>query len=413
MKLFQSILEAFESLNANKLRSMLTVLGIVIGVAAVVAMLSIGQGAQQAITSQIESIGTNLIYVSPGSSRQEGVVGAAGSAGTLTQDDATALEQVPNVVVVAPEVDSSGQIVFMGQNTRTRILGVTPDYFTLRNYSMADGEFISNSNLVSRSAVVVLGSAVADTLFGGVIGAVGQSIRINGQQFRVIGVLASKGGTGFLSQDDQVIMPMTTVQFRLVGRNTFRGANVINTINIQVNSPNAVTQAKTDITAVMRDRHQTSAGTDDFTVTSQQDVLGAITTVTNTLSIFLGGIAGISLLVGGIGIMNIMLTTVSERTREIGLRKAIGARRRDILYQFLIEAMTLSLLGGVIGIFFGWLIGQVIGKIQLGGSTLTAVVSPNSVLLATLFSMAVGLFFGSYPAVRAARLLPVEALRYE
>jgi putative ABC transport system permease protein len=261
--------------------------------------------------------------------------------------------------------------------------------------------------------VVVLGSAVADTLFGGVIGAVGQSIRINGQQFRVIGVLASKGGTGFLSQDDQVIMPMTTVQFRLVGRNTFRGANVINTINIQVNSPNAVTQAKTDITAVMRDRHQTSAGTDDFTVTSQQDVLGAITQVTNTLSIFLGGIAGISLLVGGIGIMNIMLTTVSERTREIGLRKAIGARRRDILYQFLIEAMTLSLLGGVIGIFFGWLIGQVIGKIQLGGSTLTAVVSPNSVLLATLFSMAVGLFFGSYPAMRAARLLPVEALRYE
>ncbi len=413
MKLTQNLLESLESLNANKLRSILTVLGIVIGVAAVIAMLSIGQGAQHAITTQIESVGSNLIYVTPGAVRQAGVTSAFGSAGTLTQNDAAALAQIPDVVAVAPEVDSRGQVSYLGQNANTRIVGSTPDYQIVRNFSMADGEFISQANLVSNSSVVVLGSTVADELFGGSVGAVGQNIRIRGQEFRVIGVLASKGGTGLANQDDQVIIPLTTAQTRLVGSNTFRGANVINTINIQVDKTSAVNQAVTNITDVLRSRHNTSAGTDDFSVTSQQDILGAATQVTSVLTIFLGGIAGISLVVGGIGIMNIMLTTVTERTREIGLRKAVGARRRDIMYQFLVESMVLSLLGGIIGVGLGWGISQIIGHVQLGGSAIKPLVGLDSVLLATLFSMAVGLFFGLDPAARAASLQPVDALRYE
>ncbi len=412
MNIGQSFLESLDSLSANKLRSMLTVLGIVIGVAAVIAMLSIGQGAQHSITSQIESVGTNLVYVSPGAVREGGVSSGAGSAGTLTMDDANALVNLPYVVTVAPEVDSRAQVTYLGQNTNTRILGVTPDYQTLRSFTMADGEFISQSNLVTRSSVVVLGSAVADQLFGGTAGAVGQNVRIRGQPYRVIGVLNSKGGTGFLNQDDQILVPLTTAQTRL-SNSFFRGANVVNTINIEADSPNHVQTVIAAVTDEMRIRHKTSPGTDDFTVSSQQDILGAISQVTTILTIFLGGIAGISLLVGGIGIMNIMLTSVTERTREIGLRKAVGARRSDILVQFLVESMVLSLLGGIIGIALGWGIGQIVGLVQISGSTITPLLTLSSILLATLFSMAVGLFFGIYPASRAARLQPVEALRYE
>ncbi len=413
MNLGLSIIEALESLSANKLRSLLTVLGIVIGVGAVIAMLSIGRGAQASITSQIEGIGTNLIYVAPGALRQGGVASASGTAGTLTMQDANALTQVQGIAAMAPEVDTRGQVSYMGQNANTRVLGVTPDYAIIHNYTMADGEFLSDSNIVSRSSVVVLGSTVADELFGGVTGAVGQSMRINNQQYRVVGVLASKGGTGFMNQDDQVLVPLTTAQIRLIGRNTFRGADMVNVINIQADSPNSVTPVMDQVTQILRERHHTTPGQDDFTVISQQDILGAITQVTGILTIFLGGIAGISLLVGGIGIMNIMLTTVSERTREIGLRKAIGARRRDILFQFLIEAMTLSVIGGVIGIGLGYLIAQIVAHIPTGGSTITPVMGLDNILLATLFSMAVGLFFGIYPAARAANLQPVEALRYE
>jgi putative ABC transport system permease protein len=413
MNIIQNLLEAFESLNANKLRSMLTVLGIVIGVAAVIAMLSIGRGAQASITNRIESIGTNLVYVTPGSTSQGGVRTASGSAGTLTIEDANALANLPNVVAVAPEVDARAQIAYQGQNTNTRLVGTTPDYQSTGNLTLSDGSFISDANQVAHSSVIVLGSNVATTLFGDTSGVVGQSVRVNGQPYQVIGVLQSKGGTGFFNQDDQVFVPLSTAQARLTGENSFRGANVINTINVEIASPNAVNQAMSDITDVMRQRHNTSPGTDDFTVTSQQSVLSTVTQVTNTLTIFLGGIAGISLAVGGIGIMNIMLTTVTERTREIGLRKAIGARRRDILLQFLVESTMLSVLGGVIGVIVGWGISRLMGQVQLGGSAITPVVSLDSILLATLFSMAVGLFFGIYPASRAARLQPVEALRYE
>lgn len=413
MKLLQNLLEALESLSANKLRSMLTVLGIVIGVAAVIAMLSIGRGAQAAITNQIESIGTNLIYISPGAIREGGVVSAPGAAGTLTLDDAEALMYLPNILTVAPETNGRAQIAYLGQNTNSRLIGTTPSYQILRNLTLADGSFISDSNLVTRSTVIVLGANVATQLFGSTSGVVGQSVRLNGQPYRIIGVLEAKGGTSFFSQDDQVIVPLTTAQTRLTGGQFFRGANTINQINIQVDSSKNVTAAMSSVTETLRERHRTTADTDDFTVTSQQDSIDAVTSVTNTLSIFLGGIAGISLLVGGIGVMNIMLTTVTERTHEIGLRKAVGARRRDILLQFLVESVLLSLLGGVIGVAVGWSIARLIGQVQLSGNAITPVVSLDSVLLATIFSMAIGLFFGIYPATRAAKLQPVDALRYE
>jgi putative ABC transport system permease protein len=413
MNIYTNFIESLESLYANKLRSALTILGIVIGVAAVIAMLSIGRGAQQSITNQIESIGTNLVYITPGSTSQAGVRTAGGSAATLTQQDATALEGLPNVVTVVPEVDGRAQVVYLGNNANVRVVGITPDYQTMSNLTLADGTFISQDNVVAHSPVVVLGNGVATDLFGDTVGVVGQNVNIRNQPYKVIGVLNSKGGTGFLNQDQQIFVPITTAQTRLIGGGFFRGGNVVATINVQADSPNTVKSVEAEVTSVLEQRHNVEPGSDDFTVSSQQDALTAITTVTNTLSIFLGGIAGISLMVGGIGIMNIMLTTVTERTHEIGLRKAVGARRNDILMQFLVEAMTLSLLGGIIGVSLGWGIAQVIGHIQLGGSAITPVVSIDSVLLATLFSLVVGLFFGIYPAARAARLQPVDALRYE
>ena len=413
MKLYRLFLEALENLNANKLRSMLTVLGIVIGVAAVIAMLSIGRGAQASITSRIESIGTNLVYVSPGSTSSSGVRSAAGSAATLTLDDADALAELPNVEAVASLTNSFGQLVYQGQNVNTRLMGVTPGYDVVSSLTLEDGEFISDSDQKARSLVVVLGSSVAENLFGGTSGAVGQKVRLNGQTYKVIGVLESKGGTGFMNQDDQVFIPLSTALYRLVGNSTFRGSSVISQITIKASSANVVDQVVSDVTATMRELHGTVEGADDFTVTSQEATMEAATQVADTLTIFLGGIAGISLAVGGIGIMNIMLTTVTERTHEIGLRKAIGAKRRDILLQFLVESTVLSLVGGLIGVALGWGASKLMGQIQFSGSTITPVVGLDSVLLATLFSMAVGLFFGIYPATRAARLQPVVALRYE
>lgn len=413
MKLYRLLFDALENLNANKLRSMLTVLGIVIGVAAVIAMLSIGRGAQASITAQIESIGTNLVYVSPGSTSQDGVRSAAGSAGTLTLGDAEALASLPNIVAVASVTNSFVQIAYQGQNANTRLMGVTPDYETVSSLTLEDGVFLAESEQSARSLVVVLGSSVAETLFGSTAGVVGQKVRLNGQPYKVIGVLASKGGIGFLNQDDQVFIPLSTALNRLVGGARFRGSNVISQITVKAASSKEVAQVVNDVTALMRERHATFEGADDFTVTSQEATLDAATEVSDTLTLFLGGIAGISLMVGGIGIMNIMLTTVTERTHEIGLRKAVGAKRRDILLQFLVESMVLSLLGGLIGVAFGWGVARLMGQVQFGNSTITPVVGLDSVLLATFFSMTVGLFFGIYPATRASRLQPVEALRYE
>lgn len=411
MNLWMSVQIALRSLGANKLRASLTMLGIIIGVMSVIAMLSIGRGAQAAITAQINSIGTNLLFVTPGAPQTGGVRAAAGSAVSLTIDDSNALVGLQDVVGVAPTVDSFGQIVYLGNNANARILGVTPEYVDTMNASVADGEFISAANVTGRSAVVVLGSQIATNLFND-SEPVGQSVRLNNQTFRVIGVMTSKGGTGFLNQDLQIFVPLTTAISRLNRGNQFRGGNSVQDINVKITDSSVQNDVVQEISDVLRERHRV-VFQDDFQIQSQQDILNTANQVTGVLTIFLGGVAGISLIVGGIGIMNIMLVSVTERTREIGIRKAVGARRRDIMAQFLTEATILSVMGGLIGILFGAIIARLISGINLGSSTLNTVVDLDSVLLAVGFSVAVGLFFGSYPANRAAGLHPIDALRYE
>jgi putative ABC transport system permease protein len=290
-------------------------------------------------------------------------------------------------------------------------LGVTPEYQETMNANVASGEFVSASEVTGRSAIVVLGSQIATTLFD-TADPVGQSIRINGQTFRVIGVMESKGGTGFMNQDTQVFVPLTTAGSRLIGGNRYRGGNVVADINVKITDTSVQDSVVQDISDVLRQRHRV-VFQDDFTIQSQQDILNTLNQVTAAFTIFLGGIAGISLVVGGIGIMNIMLVSVTERTREIGLRKAVGARKRDILIQFLTEAMVLSLARGVIGILLGAIIARIISGISMGTTTLQTAVDIDAIMLAIIFSLAVGLFFGSYPATRAAGLHPIDALRYE
>ncbi len=409
---FQEILRvALRSLSANKMRSGLTMLGIIIGVMAVIAMLSIGRGTQASITDQINSMGTNLLYVRPGSTSSSGVRSAEGSAATLTKEDATALEDLPNVVAVAPQVESFGQFAYLGNNTNGRVLGVTPEYLDAMNVKLASGDFVTAQNVTANSAVVVLGSSIATTLFD-TADPIGQSIRISGQTFRVIGVMESKGGTGFMNSDTQVYVPLTTAMTRLSRTGQYRGGNSVSVINVKIADSSVQDSVIQSISEVLRDRHRIQFE-DDFNITSQQDILNTASQVSGTLTIFLGGLAAISLIVGGIGIMNIMLVSVTERTREIGLRKAIGARRRDILIQFLTEAMILSLAGGLIGILLGALIAGLISGVSVGSTSLRTVVDLDSVVLAIVFSACVGLFFGSYPANRAARLRPIEALRFE
>ncbi|MCL5950355.1 MAG: ABC transporter permease [Chloroflexi bacterium] len=410
MNITESLRIAMRSLGANKMRSGLTMLGIIIGVMAVIAMLSIGRGAQAAITNQITSIGTNLLYIRPGATQQGGVRTAEGSAATLTLDDATALVGLPDVVAVAPEVDSFGQVVYMGNNDNGRVMGVTPAYLDAMNVTLADGNFVTDANVTGRSAVVVLGSQIASDLFDGAE-PVGQSVRINNQPFHVIGVMASKGGTGFMNVDTQMYVPLTTALSRLSRGGQFRGGNTVSTINVKITDPSVQNDVVQSMSDVLDQRHHVTQ--DDFTIQSQQDILNTANQVTGILTIFLGGVAAVSLIVGGIGIMNIMLVSVTERTREIGIRKAVGARKRDIMAQFLTEATILSVTGGVIGIICGALVARLISGVQLGSSTLSTVVDVDSVLLAVLFSVGVGLFFGSYPANRAAGLHPIDALRYE
>jgi putative ABC transport system permease protein len=413
MKLSKALLVALASLNANKMRSALTILGVVIGVAAVIAMTSIGRGVEASITASIQSVGTNLLFVYPGRTQQGGVVSAAGAAASLTLADAEAIGAAAAVTGVAPLIESRVQVVYLSANTNSSLLGVTPAYLWVSNSALAEGEFISDSNVTARSTVVVLGSAVADTLFGGAAGAVGQSVRLNNQPYRVIGVLASKGGTGFGSLDDRVLIPLTTAQTRLTGPRFAGGSTGVSVVHVQIADVRQMDAAVEEISALLRQQHRVLEGDEDFQIMSQQDILAASTQISTTLTLFLGGIAAISLVVGGIGIMNIMLVSVTERTREIGIRKAVGARRRDILVQFLLEAATLSLMGGLIGIALGWLASRLIGSVTLGASAITPSVGLDTVVLASLFSVAVGLFFGVYPATRAAGLHPIEALRYE
>lgn len=408
MNLWQAIIEALESLNSNKLRSGLTILGIVIGVGAVIAMLAVGTGAQETITGSISGIGSNLLFISRGNFSVE-----LTKVEPLTLDDAEALLdqfQAPSVAAVAPVVNDSLVISAQGESTRTTVYGVTPSYETVRNYAVTEGSFITEVENLGRSSVVLLGPDTAEKLFGRREGIVGETVRIEGQPFRVTGLLESKGGSSFGSQDDLALIPLSTAQARLI-RNS---QNQLDMIMVQAVNASQVPQASEEIAQILRTRHRTRIGEDDFTIFSQEDFVDIAKTITGVLTIFLGGVAGISLLVGGIGIMNIMLVSVTERTREIGLRKALGARKKDILIQFLTESSLLSLFGGILGIGLGWLIAFIVGRIAVANNTpFYPEIDLNSVLLATIFSTVVGLFFGLYPANRAANLEPVEALRHE
>jgi len=413
---------ALRALGANKLRTTLTMLGIIIGVAAVIALMSIGRGAQAQVTSQIQSLGTNLLFVRPGSARdQGGVRTAAGQAPTLTLEDADAIATLPNVVATAPEIGTVVQILAGGQNWSTRVTGATPDYATVRNTNVAMGDWITPQQVDARSLVVVLGDSVAKQLFPD-SDPIGQTVRMStggrtGTNFRVIGVTEPKGASGFGNQDDQVYVPISTVMARLFAQRNARGAPNVSTVNVQVASEGVMDETVEEIGDLLRTRHRVAQ--DDFSIQSQQDFLNTFNQIAGTFTLLLGAIAGISLVVGGIGIMNIMLVSVTERTREIGIRKAVGARRQDILTQFLVEAVVVSVLGGAIGIAIGSGLAAGIAQIQVPGaggastSNLQTQVGLDSVLLAFCVSAAVGLFFGIYPATRASRLNPIEALRYE
>ena len=407
MNFFDLAQETREALASNKVRSSLTILGIVIGISSVIAMVSIGQGAQGTIQSSIESIGSNLILVTPGAQRGPGfqVSTGRGSARTLTQADADAIAvEITQIKAVAPEVSGRYQITSKGKNTNTSVIGVTPTYPDVRNVIIADGSVITEQHLRSGSKVVVLGPTARDDLFSVDAAAVGQTVRIKGNQFTVIGVTKAKGGSGFGSQDDMIFIRRTTAQSFL------SGAEFVTTISLQAVDEQSMASVQQQVMDLLLARHNiTNPQLADFSTLNQADIVATASSVTNTFTILLGAVAGISLLVGGIGIMNMMLTTVTERTREIGLRKALGAKRRDINRQFLVEAITLTFIGGLIGIVLGWLVSY--GITAFG--VLETRVSAGSIGLAFGVSAVIGTVFGYYPALRASRLNPIDALRYE
>ena len=415
MNIFEALRVAAAGLLANRLRSSLTMLGILIGVAAVILLVAVGNGASVQINNQIQALGANVIFVYPSNAKSTGGVSQGfGTSQTLTMADVDAInskQQDPDVVAAVPIAQTGGQITYANQNYFAPTTGTSVEFPQVRDYQIAEGSFFTQDDVAAQHRVVILGQTVVTSLFGNT-DPVGQTIKISRQSFRVIGVFAAKGGTGLGSQDNVVVAPITTVWAYLSGA---RGKN-ISQIVISASSPSTVTQAETEITAILLQRHQISdPSLADFQLQSQQDILNQANSIATALTLVLGAIAGISLVVGGIGIMNIMLVTVTERTREIGIRKAIGARWRDVLMQFLIEAMFLSGLGGALGIALGAALALEAPRIPAIASSSfpPPVVSVPSVLLAFGVSVGIGLFFGIYPANRAARLHPIEALRHE
>jgi putative ABC transport system permease protein len=416
MNILESLRLAFRALAANKLRAALTMLGIIIGVGAVITLMSVGEGVSVYIEEQFQGIGSNLLFVIPGAFDEatSGPPGMRASGAELTNSDVEALRdpiRTPDVARIAPQVFNSTVVATSKEDTIADVSGVTPEYAQVRNWFPAVGQFINEQDLISRARVAVIGQTVVENLFPDDPYPLDETIKINGVPFRVVGVLEEKGGSQFGDEDNTVLVPLTTAQTRLFPSRSRSGDYQVSVIFVEAVSEERMDAAAEQVSIILREQHEIDfRDEDDFSVISQSDIISVFGQVTDVLTIFLGAIAGISLLVGGIGIMNIMLVSVTERTREIGLRKAVGARRRDILWQFLLEAMTLSVIGGIIGIGIGVAGAQVVSSLVDGFS---AVVSAQAVLLATTFSAAVGLFFGIYPARRASLLNPIDALRYE
>lgn len=399
--------ESLGTLTLNKLRTGLAMLGIVIGIGSVIALISLGQATQQAVQSQIQSLGANLLTVIPGAAMQGGVRGAAGGGTTLTLDDARAIKNSPQITTlknISPEVQKRVQVKAGRNNSNIQVIGVTSVYDEVHKLNLDKGSFITDADNESMNKVIVLGPQVVLDLFGDGADPIGQSVRINNVPFRVVGVTVSKGGTGFMNQDDLAWIPLSTAQKQVFGQ------DYLNSIALEAKSPDVMTDAQNEVGYLLLARHKLENPQQaDFSIFSQQDILNTASSATATFTTLLSGIAAISLLVGGIGIMNIMLVTVTERTREIGLRKALGAKKRIITTQFLIESVILTFVGGIIGIVVGILASYIYSSFM--GSLF--VISPIAILLAFVVSGGIGILFGWYPASRAANLQPIEALRYE
>lgn len=407
MDIRELIIECLSTLTLNKMRTGLAVLGIVIGIGSVIALVSLGQATQQVISTQIQSLGSNLLTVQPGSQRSGGVRGAGGGGTTLTYEDAKALETssaITTIKSVSPEVSRRSQVTTGGTNTNTQIVGATPVYLEVHNVQLATGTFITQRDVEALSKVAVIGPQVVTDLYGEGANPLGQSLRIGTQTFIVVGVTQAKGGSGFQNQDDMIYVPLLTAQKQLFGM------NYLSSISLEAKSADVMTDAQNEVGYFLLERHKLADPTlADFSIFSQQDILNTASAATGTFTTLLSGVAAISLLVGGIGIMNIMLVTVTERTREIGLRKALGAKRKIITAQFLLESIALTVTGGILGVGVGVLASYIISAL----TSSPFIVSIESIALASLVSISIGVLFGWYPARKASLLQPIEALRYE